>query len=135
MNFCGFLNEFCDKNKKEVVIKGSVIAEIADCGDNSVTVDLPKQDFDVESIIGFATLDYDHKYFWYNDAKVSVGKNTIKFDGFDYFITGKTHVRYKFYAVFEEDGLLYLRRLYSKSVKEKYSETYNRALLYYDVIF
>ena len=135
MNFCGFLNEFCDKNKKEVVIKGSVIAEIADCGDNSVTVDLPKQNFDVESIIGFATLDYDHKYFWYNDAKVSVGKNTIKFDGFDYFITGKTHVRYKFYAVFEEDGMLYLRRLYSKSVKEKYSETYNRDLLYYDVIF
>ena len=135
MNFCGFLNEFCDKNKKEVVIKGSVIAKIADCGDNSVTVDLPKQNFDVESIIGFATLDYDHKYFWYNDAKVSVGKNTIKFDGFDYFITGKTHVRYKFYAVFEEDGMLYLRRLYSKSVKEKYSETYNRDLLYYDVIF
>lgn len=135
MNFCGFLNEFCDKNKKEVVIKDSVIAKIADCGDNSVTVDLPKQNFDVESIIGFATLDYDHKYFWYNDAKVSVGKNTIKFDGFDYFITGKTHVRYKFYAVFEEDGMLYLRRLYSKSVKEKYSETYNRDLLYYDVIF
>ena len=28
MNFCGFLNEFSDKNEKEIIIKGTVSAEI-----------------------------------------------------------------------------------------------------------
>lgn len=134
MSFCGFLNEFSDKNEKEVVIKGAVTAEIIGFGSNSMTVDIKEQKYDVTSILGFAALDYDHKYLWYNEASVSVGNNTISFEGFNYFIAEKVPVRYKLYAVFEEDGVVYFRRLYSKNVKSNYKETYDRDLLYFDVI-
>lgn len=134
MNFCGFLNEFSDKNEKEVIIKGTVSAEIISCSSNSITINVPQQDSNLDSIIGFAALDYDNKFLWYNEAEVTEGENTVAFDGFDYFVAERAPIRYKLYAVFEEDGVLHFCRFYSQEIKEKYKATYDRNLLYYDVI-
>ncbi len=134
MNFCGFLNEFTDKNEKEVIIKGTVSAEIISCSSNSITINVPQQDSNLDSIIGFAALDYDNKFLWYNETEVTEGENTVVFDGFDYFVADRAPIRYKLYAVFEEDGVLHFCRFYSQEIKEKYKATYDRNLLYYDVI-
>lgn len=134
MNFCGFLNEFSDKNEKEIIIKGTVSAEIISCSSNSITINVPQQDSNLDSIIGFAALDYDNKFLWYNEAEVTEGNNTIAFDGFDYFVAERAPIRYKLYAVFEEEGVLHFCRFYNQEIKEKYKATYDRNLLYYDVI-
>lgn len=131
MNFCGYLSEF---SNKEMIIKGAVRTELISCGDNSITVNMPEQKYDVNSIIAYAVLDYDHKYVWYSTAKATVGQNVINFDSFDFLVAGKVPVRYKLYAVFQEDGILYFRRLYNPEIRDEYKETGDRSLLYYDVI-
>ena len=126
MNFCGFLNEFSDKNEKEIIIKGTVSAEIISCSSNSITINVPQQDSNLDSIIGFAALDYDNKFLWYNEAEVTEGENTVAFDGFDYFVAERAPIRYmqflkkRVFFIFVDSTIKKSR----KSIKQHMTEIY-----------
>ena len=127
MSYFGSLNELTEK---EILIQSRIKAELVRAEENSVTIFFPQQDVDVKNAVGFAILDDRNRYVWYSPCEIKEDTFTLTFADFDYLAINKVPLRFKLYLVFEYDNTLTFSRLYSKSVKDEYSATENRKILY-----
>jgi CDP-glycerol glycerophosphotransferase (TagB/SpsB family) len=127
MIFFGSLDDF---SNKEVDIKDRIRAEYCGFEDNTVNFVFPEQSVDYMSAKGFAILDSLNNQVWFSSANITGDTYSLKLDGFDYLALNTIPVRYKMYLVFEEEDKFIFSRLYSKTTKEEYLETGNKALLY-----